>query len=112
MYHKKKWNQDSFATPDNIGSGNGQESTFSPLAAPFQSRMDNEFLSMMSQQEPRPADTGYLYFYTNVIKRKSLFVCLDAKISVTTGRIYFVCFVWMYKSYILQKCYRPHDITI
>ncbi|CAH0715668.1 unnamed protein product, partial [Brenthis ino] len=50
--------QDSFTSSENSNGGNGQESGFSPLAAPFQSRMDNELLSLMTQQEPRPADTA------------------------------------------------------
>ena len=51
--------------------------------------------------------------YTNIIKRKSLlvclFVCLNAKISGSTGRIYFI-FV-LYESWILQ-CYRLYNITL
>ncbi|XP_050350731.1 uncharacterized protein LOC126773694 isoform X2 [Nymphalis io] len=48
---------ESFAPSDNRSSI-CQDSGFSPLAAPFQSRVGNELLSMMTQQEPRAADTA------------------------------------------------------
>ncbi|XP_047533233.1 uncharacterized protein LOC125068214 isoform X1 [Vanessa atalanta] len=50
--------QESFAPSDNRGSINCQDSGFSPLAAPFQSRVGNELLSLITQQEPRAADTA------------------------------------------------------
>ncbi|CAH2048539.1 unnamed protein product, partial [Iphiclides podalirius] len=46
---------ESFATPDNRNI-NSQDSVFSPLAAPFQSRVGGEFLNLM--HEPRTADTA------------------------------------------------------
>lgn len=50
--------QESFAPSDNRGGINCQDSAFSPLAAPFQSRVGNELLTLMTQQEPRAADTA------------------------------------------------------
>ncbi|CAK1580122.1 unnamed protein product [Parnassius mnemosyne] len=48
---------ESFVAPGNRNHNHSQDSVFSPLATPFQSRVGNELLNMM-QQEPRPADTA------------------------------------------------------
>lgn len=48
--------QEGFGAIDNANLG--QDSAFSPLAAPFQSRIGNELLNLINQQEPNVADTG------------------------------------------------------